>query len=262
MNKLPWMKFFPSDYMHDTRTLTLEEKGCWMDLICHMWLGDHQGTLKIGYTELARLWGLGSWELAKDMIWRFNNKGICDVEDVHQDGDLFHVNADVMVVSRRMKRESKSMEMNSLRVKRYRVKRSRNANVMDEKLRSQKTEDIKDKGLQPAVVPARPPSVSMSDVQKVVTIFKLCQGVDQDDKGWDKVFFPRYARPAKDLIALLGSWRAAGDCIQDVYERLTQKGLTVTLETVIKHATEWRRDNAEKQGGKHGVFSLPGDGSR
>ncbi len=102
----------------------------------------------------------------------------------------------------------------------------------------------------------------MSDIQKVVTVFKLCQGVDQNDKAWDKIYFGRFAKPAKELIVLLGSWRAAGDCIQDVYEKLTGKGLTVTLETVIKHATEWRRDNAEKQGGQHGVFAVQGDGDR
>lgn len=102
-----------------------------------------------------------------------------------------------------------------------------------------------------------PPDKPLTDIQKTIRVFKVCQGVDVGDKVWDREFFSRYSRAAKSLLNLLGDWRTAGNCIQDVYERLTSKGLTVTMETVIKHAVEWRKDKQEREA-KRGVLSGQG----
>ncbi len=137
MNKYPWIKFYPSDYMNDTRTLTQEEKGCWMDLICHMWLTDTGGEIQITYNELARLWGYEDWAKAAEIIQTIGSKNVCVFGyDCSQD---LGCNDVVMVVSRRMVRDSKLMEMNNNRVFKHRHKMS-NANVMVKKseVRSQK----------------------------------------------------------------------------------------------------------------------------
>lgn len=102
----------------------------------------------------------------------------------------------------------------------------------------------------------------LTEIQKIVTAFKMLQGFDKNDKSWDKLNFARCSRSAKALQEFLGSWGAAVDCLEDVYTRLTKKGLTVTFETVLKHAADWKRDQNEKGGQKNGVFSVPGDGSR
>lgn len=100
----------------------------------------------------------------------------------------------------------------------------------------------------------------LTDIQKVVTVFKLAQGVEKNDTDWDKVYFGRFTKPAKDLLLITGGWPNAGNCVQDVYERLTAKGLTVTLDTILRHATEWRKDNLEKEV-KHGILPVPSNGN-
>ena len=90
--------------------------------------------------------------------------------------------------------------------------------------------------------------------------FKMLQGYPKDDKAWDKLNFSRFASSAKRLLEFMGNWQDAVDCEQEIYERLTAKGLTVTLETITKHAADWKKDKQEK-GGSHGVFSVQGHGS-
>lgn len=102
--------------------------------------------------------------------------------------------------------------------------------------------------------------VEREDLRKVVTVFKMVTGYDKEDKAWDRLYFSRYMKPAKQLLEFMGNWRDAGDCIQDIYERFTAEGLTVTLETIIKHAAEWKKDKQEREA-KHGVLHLPSHGS-
>lgn len=93
---------------------------------------------------------------------------------------------------------------------------------------------------------------SHEELRRVVIGFKLLQGYAKDDKAWDRAFFARFSRPAKELLAFLGNWKDAVDCMQDVYEKLTGAGMTVTLETVIKHSAEWKKDKLEREG-KRGI---------
>jgi hypothetical protein len=43
--KLPFMPFFTSDYVRDTRILSLEARAIWMDMLCMMHDGDKRGYL-------------------------------------------------------------------------------------------------------------------------------------------------------------------------------------------------------------------------
>lgn len=43
MAKLPFMPFFPSDYLRDTRCLSLAARGVWMDLLCTLWHAPKRG---------------------------------------------------------------------------------------------------------------------------------------------------------------------------------------------------------------------------
>lgn len=93
-------------------------------------------------------------------------------------------------------------------------------------------------------VPPKPPT----DIQKIVLTFKIVSGYAKDDKSWDKLNFARFSKSAKGLLDFFGNWKDAADCVQETYEKLTSKGLTVTLETISKHAADWKKDKQEKNG--------------
>ena len=97
-------------------------------------------------------------------------------------------------------------------------------------------------------------------LQKVVLVYKIVSGFEKDDKSWDKMYFARCSKSAKQLLDFIGNWKDAGNCIQEVYEKLSGKGLTVTLETVCKHAGDWIKDRREKEAGR-GILSVSSNGS-
>lgn len=81
----------------------------------------------------------------------------------------------------------------------------------------------------------------MTDVQRVVHGFKAVMGVSDDDVGWDRVYFPRYARSAKDLLTLFeGNLDRVADCIDQVSAAMERKKLSWTPETLVKHAGDWK----------------------
>lgn len=43
MAKLPYMQFFPADYLRDTRCLSLAARGAWMDILCALWNSPKRG---------------------------------------------------------------------------------------------------------------------------------------------------------------------------------------------------------------------------
>lgn len=104
--------------------------------------------------------------------------------------------------------------------------------------------------------------VSREEIRKVIWVYKVVSGFEHD-KAWDKIYYSRSMKASKMLIEFLGSWKWAADCVQEIYEDLTDNGFSCTLETVIKHAPKWKRNKQEqvakqeKQGGDHGIRSLP-----
>jgi len=54
---LPFMQFFPSDYLADTRVLTLETRGAWADILCQMHLAENRGYLSMPVDRYARMIG-------------------------------------------------------------------------------------------------------------------------------------------------------------------------------------------------------------
>lgn len=101
----------------------------------------------------------------------------------------------------------------------------------------------------------------IDDLRKIVLTFKIVSGYEKDDRKWDSMFYSRYMKSAKELLNFMGDWRMGCDCIQDVYEKLSSKGLTVTFETIVKHSADWKRDYLELEA-KHGGLPVASDGSR
>jgi uncharacterized protein YdaU (DUF1376 family) len=56
---LPYSKFFWGDYLKDTRMLSLEAKGAWMDILCHLSQLDEPGEAGYKIQSWARLLGVG-----------------------------------------------------------------------------------------------------------------------------------------------------------------------------------------------------------
>jgi uncharacterized protein YdaU (DUF1376 family) len=65
MSTPPFMKFYPADYMADTRILSLEENGAYMLLLMTMW--QHGGSLQNDEKSLARVCGVTPHKWRK--IW-------------------------------------------------------------------------------------------------------------------------------------------------------------------------------------------------
>ena len=118
--KLPAFMFYPGDWVQDTRVLSLEAKGAWIDMLCAMWRAPERGKLQMNMERFARLLGT-SIDQTERVFDELKKTGICDI--------VMFGNSDVMVVNRRMYREEKERIANRLRVRRYRAKRSCNAEV-------------------------------------------------------------------------------------------------------------------------------------
>lgn len=91
------------------------------------------------------------------------------------------------------------------------------------------------------------------DLKKVIWAFKVCSGFE-NDKSWDRVYYARYTRQAKDLLTFLESSEAAIDCIQDIYEKLTDLGYTPGMDAIVRGAPEWKKERREKEAKRNGVF--------
>lgn len=105
----------------------------------------------------------------------------------------------------------------------------------------------------------------LTDLQKVMSVYKLVCGFTKDDKTWDKTFFPRYAKSAGALLEFMGSWKDAADCIEDTYKKIKawNPEASISIDTVLtKHAAEWKKDKSERMGSvkHHGVLPVSRNG--
>lgn len=131
LNTLPWLKFYPDDWITGTRAMNPEEKAAWIDLLCFMWMSDTRGSVTGTWEGLARMLGL-PWSDCERIILGMSRQNHLTVTER---------NGDVTLTSRRMQREENGRESTKIRASRYR-ERVRHASVT---LQTQKPEAIKDK---------------------------------------------------------------------------------------------------------------------
>ncbi len=74
---LAFIKFFPTDYIADTRTLSTHTKGCYMDLLCL--LHDNGGQVEKSLDALSRFFGCNRKQ-AEKAIQELAEEGILEVE--------------------------------------------------------------------------------------------------------------------------------------------------------------------------------------
>lgn len=114
MPKLPYMKWFPADWIRDTRSLSLAAKGAWIDIINFAWEAERRGILTMPIRSLARSLG-ASEEETRAVLDELGDFGICEVVTLG--------NGEVTVECRRMKREENDRSKLRKRVEKHRDKR-------------------------------------------------------------------------------------------------------------------------------------------
>ena len=176
MAKMPWVKFFPSDWLLDTRVLNDSEKSAWIDLLCFMWNAPERGKLTGHPKDIARMIGK-EWKEFTVILEGLKSKGITNVTDG---------NDTVTVMSRRMIREENVRESNRIRKREF-DKRHGNEEVTDKKLEAKKLEakklikDLETKDLKIAET-TPPPPIEQKPKKEPTPYWKDL--IDHIDKTW------------------------------------------------------------------------------
>ena len=111
--KAPAFQFYPTDWIRDTRVLSLPARGAWADILAFMWDAPERGRLTYSWEGWARLLGChADVTLAKSVIEELIAYKICDhVTECH---------GDVTLINRRMYREQLYRDGARLRKQRQR----------------------------------------------------------------------------------------------------------------------------------------------
>ncbi len=146
MAKMPFMQFYPLDWLRDTRQLTHESRAVWIDILAIAWNEPQRGVYKRREDMAAQELGLefcGLSQCEGDVICPFHRV----MAQLSYVAEVIWCNQNVSIISRRMVKEETARNNNVENVRRYR----RNRNVIDlsgkvrpKKLevRSQKSETI------------------------------------------------------------------------------------------------------------------------
>lgn len=129
--KLPFFQMYPSDYMRDTRVLSLAARGGWVDVLCMLHGASTRGTMTLPLIGWARVMSV-SVDQAESVVTELDGMRVADVKR--------HDNGDVTLSSRRMLREYITREQTRLRVQRYREKETGNATETPQKTETKNSE--------------------------------------------------------------------------------------------------------------------------
>jgi hypothetical protein len=113
MSKLPFLQFYPADYLVDTRVLTLSARGAWVDILCILHGSSTRGTTKFPARGWARIMGVPEPDFSS---------ALREIEDMKVGDVIRDSNGDVTVTCRRMMNESITREQTRLRVQNHRKK--------------------------------------------------------------------------------------------------------------------------------------------
>ena len=118
MSKLPFLQFYPSDYLVDTRVLSLAARGAWVDIICVLHASSTRGTSTLPARGWARIMGSSEEDF---------QSALAEIEEMKVGDVIRECNGNVSVTCRRMMNESITREQTRLRVQNYRKKHGNKA---------------------------------------------------------------------------------------------------------------------------------------
>ena len=113
---LPFIQFYPTDHIRDTRALTLPAKGAWFEILCQLHSAEQRGRLSLTVEAWARLIGASAEETGKVIVELEELR----IGDVSRDAG----NGKVTITCRRMLRELITREQTRLRVQNYRARQA------------------------------------------------------------------------------------------------------------------------------------------
>src|SRR5262245_19067084 len=138
MVHLSFMKFYPADWLQDTRILSLETAGAWIDLICALWNSPTRGRIDWSLEQYAKFLRVDCSKV-EAILGELEAAKTCDVTRYAKNDPSVTVTqgyagsyAYVTLESRRIIRETKSYntKRNQARVRMRRMRERRsNANV-------------------------------------------------------------------------------------------------------------------------------------
>jgi uncharacterized protein YdaU (DUF1376 family) len=127
-----FLKFFPADYIQDTRILSLSARGAWMDLLCAMWVSPERGKITWAREQYDRYWGT-DYTLSQAILAELERSGVCDISVTG--------NGEITAMSRRMFREEHERKQAAIRQKRFRNAHSNGGEAQKLEARYKKEEE-------------------------------------------------------------------------------------------------------------------------
>lgn len=121
MAKLPYMQFYPADYLRDTRCLSLAARGAWMDILCTLWNAKQRGKKSLTLEGWAGEIGKPTCDVSLCLLEIERNE-ICKIS--HSKDER------ITIICRRMLREDRARKLMLNRVQKHRdrvLQRSCNA---------------------------------------------------------------------------------------------------------------------------------------
>jgi len=93
-----------------------------------------------------------------------------------------------------------------------------------------------------------------TSLQRVVCAYKVASGHELEDRKWDTLNFKRCSKSAKQLLKYFKEDNMTEedienitiDCIDDLAKKFNDKGLDWTIETIVKHASEWQKGSKRR----------------
>lgn len=131
MPKLSFMKWFPGDWLRDTRLLSSEGKGAWIDVLCIAWNEPERGVYHRVKDDFCR-------ELQIP-----NDRYEIVLRELAKVGDVMIGNDSVTVKSRRMVKLDKHYKLNANRVAKYRSNAKVMHDVTDKTLDVRRSQDVR-----------------------------------------------------------------------------------------------------------------------
>jgi hypothetical protein len=175
--KLPFLQFYPSDYLVDTRILTLSARGAWVDILCVLHGSSTRGTATFPVRGWSRIMGVSDAEFVTTI----------EEIDAMKVGNVIRCsNGDVTITCRRMLNEAITREQTRLRVQNHRNKernneRNASSNAKETPNKSEViSQKLEEEGESDADAP--PPDFALDDLPKQTE--KPQKQPKQTDEQW------------------------------------------------------------------------------
>jgi len=125
------MKWFPADWINDTRCLSLAAKGAWIDILNFMWNSPNRGKWEGSIMELSRLLGCLPDETKEILV------------ELGKVGSVTFRNNSVTLENRRMIKQETYYKSNANRQAKFRSNANSNASVTDKTLDVRRSQDVR-----------------------------------------------------------------------------------------------------------------------